>query len=55
MNQNKEIKYELSKADKKTNEMRRRNLCIKAALWLAIILLFAADIGLIIWKGSTVK
>ena len=30
--------------------MRRRNFCIKFVLYLLIILLFAANIGLIIWK-----
>ena len=49
---NRDIKSEVSYANKKTNEMRRRNFCTKLILYLVIILLFAVNIGLIIWKAS---
>ena len=39
-------------ANRKINEMRRRNFCMKLMLWVVAILLFAANIGLIIWKAS---
>jgi hypothetical protein len=32
--------------------MRRRNFCMKAGLYLLILVLFAANIGLIIWKAK---
>ena len=49
---NQDIKRELYYANKKTNEMRRRNFCIKLMLYLLILVLFAVNIGLIIWKAS---
>lgn len=33
--------------------MRTRNLCIKGMLWLLAILLFAANIAIIIWKATS--
>lgn len=33
--------------------MRRRNICIKAVLWIVAIILFAANIGLIIYKAKS--
>ena len=48
--QTKDIKAEVKKADKKTREMRRRNFCAKAVLYLLILLLFAGNVALIIWK-----
>lgn len=47
---NKDIKRELKMADKKTNQMRRRNICMKCILWLIMILLLGANGGLIAWK-----
>jgi hypothetical protein len=47
---NQEIKANAKLADKKTREMLNRNFCIKLALWITIILLFAANMGLLIWK-----
>ena len=32
--------------------MKRRNFCVKFMLWIVAILLFAANIGLIIWKAT---
>lgn len=32
--------------------MRRRDFCVKAMLWLVAILLFASNIGLIVWKAT---
>lgn len=46
--QNKEISGELSKVNKTTNEMNRRALCIKCALYLAAIALFGLLIVAII-------
>ena len=30
--------------------MRRRNFCTKLMLWIVLILLFAGNIGLVVWK-----
>jgi hypothetical protein len=47
---NQEIKANAKMADKKTREMRNRNFCIKLTLWILIILLFAANMGILISK-----
>ena len=40
----------MKQADSKTREMSRRNLCIKCALYVVIVVLFAAIVGSLIYK-----
>jgi hypothetical protein len=45
-----ETKDQLKYTDKITEQMRRRNLCIKLALWISVLVLFAAVVASIIYK-----
>ena len=45
-----ETKDQLKYTEKITDQMRRRNLCIKISLWISVIVLFAALVGSIVFK-----
>ena len=47
---NRNIKSEVKSAGKKTNEMRRRNICIKLLMYIVVVVLFVLILVLIITK-----